>query len=339
MCPGFNMRMDLLLVLFLVLWDGRAALIRAEEVSKAVEGGNITVGCTFSFSGTKKIFCKNDCNKEDILVETSGNSGSSGRYSIKYEGKSGLTSDVMYVTITNVTSSDSGRYRCVLDRWTFDSKHEFRIKVTKGTTTLNPINTLKPSDIPSSFTVKTSAHMPSFTSVSTTELSVNQAPVSSEQSTPAPSAAPSATGAPLYVGLSLVVILILFSVALLVMCWNKRTNKPKEPPMNTVYALPETNRLYEEISDYTVQSTPRPVKVSTVYTSASFNKSAGDRTSEIYSLATEPSEQNQVESPTSVVHYSDVDFSNSSAPLCPTDQQQAISTENNLYSTASLPQL
>lgn len=46
----------------------------------AAEGGHITARCTF-FSGRKKIFSKNHCNKKDILLEISGNRGLNSRSS------------------------------------------------------------------------------------------------------------------------------------------------------------------------------------------------------------------------------------------------------------------
>ena len=78
--------------------------VRAES-----EGGSVTYGCFATVNGRRTFFCKGECKKEDILVETEGNRAQSGRYSIEYiEGSAyGL-----YVTITQLKKSDSGRYKC-----------------------------------------------------------------------------------------------------------------------------------------------------------------------------------------------------------------------------------
>lgn len=57
-----------------------------------------------------KFFCKDECKKEeDVLIETDGNRAQSGRYSLEY--KEGSTFGLS-VTITQVTKSDTGHYRC-----------------------------------------------------------------------------------------------------------------------------------------------------------------------------------------------------------------------------------
>ncbi|XP_038577610.1 uncharacterized protein LOC119905013 isoform X3 [Micropterus salmoides] len=95
-------------------------------------GGNIVVGCSFIFSGSRKYFCKEECKEKDILVETTGFTAERGRYSIRYTERS-LTDVSVYVSITQLTKSDSGRYRCCLDRRLLpDSYRGFEIIVTDG---------------------------------------------------------------------------------------------------------------------------------------------------------------------------------------------------------------
>lgn len=74
-------------------------------------GSSLTVACSFKFSGTEKYFCKGECGEEEnILLYTDGVRAESGRYSIGHEKSK--SSEVFYVTIKNLTRSDSGRYRC-----------------------------------------------------------------------------------------------------------------------------------------------------------------------------------------------------------------------------------
>ncbi|XP_038577617.1 polymeric immunoglobulin receptor-like [Micropterus salmoides] len=87
-------------------------------------GGNIVVGCSFIFCGSRKYFCKEECGEKDILVETTGFTAERGRYSIKNMGQ------MMYVSITQLIKSDSGRYRCGLEQCVPpDSYREFEIIV------------------------------------------------------------------------------------------------------------------------------------------------------------------------------------------------------------------
>uniref|UniRef100_A0A8P4GIH2 Immunoglobulin V-set domain-containing protein n=1 Tax=Dicentrarchus labrax TaxID=13489 RepID=A0A8P4GIH2_DICLA len=90
---------------------------------------------TFSFKLLvlhRKYFCKDDCKEEDILVETTGFRGQKGRYKIRYI-KGFSTGGFVFVRITQLTQSDSGQYRCGLDRPSSqDPYQEFRIIVTDG---------------------------------------------------------------------------------------------------------------------------------------------------------------------------------------------------------------
>ncbi|XP_030280212.1 hepatitis A virus cellular receptor 1 homolog [Sparus aurata] len=142
------------LVCFFVLslQDGNTGLINAETIITGMEGGNITHECYFSFTfhDKWKIFCKEECEEQDILVKTTDNRAQSGRYSIKYDGTGGLSA-VLYVSITNLTKSDSGRYTCRLDGGYLANK-EFEIRVEDEPT--RPLTTRPPS-VPSTSTPTT----------------------------------------------------------------------------------------------------------------------------------------------------------------------------------------
>ncbi|XP_022619626.1 polymeric immunoglobulin receptor-like [Seriola dumerili] len=100
--------LTLICCFFLSLQDGSAA-----PVYSGTEGGDVTVQCSFSLSRQKKVFCKNQCKEEDILIETTNNRAQSGRYSMEYKEGS-LNGGDLFVTITQLTKSDSGRYWCRL---------------------------------------------------------------------------------------------------------------------------------------------------------------------------------------------------------------------------------
>ncbi|KAF1391061.1 hypothetical protein PFLUV_G00064680 [Perca fluviatilis] len=103
------------------------------KIFHKTSGDNVVVACNFSVYGDNRLyFCKERCEDKDILVETSDLSAQRDRYSIEYVGRS--PSEVfVYVTISQLTRSDSGLYRCGLERpFSPDHYHEFRINVTDG---------------------------------------------------------------------------------------------------------------------------------------------------------------------------------------------------------------
>ncbi|XP_039878520.1 uncharacterized protein LOC120727968 [Simochromis diagramma] len=101
--------------IFLYLQDGNTGLANAETpVYEGVEGGNITVECKFYLLGSKMLFCKDKCEKANVLIETTDHTAQSGRYSIKYE-KNYFSKDIVHASITQLNKSDSGWYSCTLD--------------------------------------------------------------------------------------------------------------------------------------------------------------------------------------------------------------------------------
>ncbi|XP_028265001.1 polymeric immunoglobulin receptor-like isoform X2 [Parambassis ranga] len=107
-----------------------APAVHAVFLYTGPEGGNGTLDCSF-VSGSTKFFCKNDCKgKEDVLIKTDGSTAQNGRYSIKYsDSSSGRGS--LHVTITHLTQSDSGLYRCGLGRGlVLESYTDFEVRVS-----------------------------------------------------------------------------------------------------------------------------------------------------------------------------------------------------------------
>ncbi|XP_032364223.1 CMRF35-like molecule 5 [Etheostoma spectabile] len=130
-----NVGQSLICFFFLTLQDGKIGLINAKIIKRTgTEGGNITVGCSFTFSGYKRIFCKDKCKKGDILIETEEDTAQRGRYSITYkEGFFPKSNTFVYVSIRNLTQSDSGRYWCGLKRsLSFPSYDEIELRVPEG---------------------------------------------------------------------------------------------------------------------------------------------------------------------------------------------------------------
>ncbi|XP_028264928.1 CMRF35-like molecule 9 isoform X1 [Parambassis ranga] len=167
--------------LLTALQDGNTGRVSA-KTHTGQEGGDITVRCDFTFSGKRRLFCKGRCEEGNILIDTREDTAQSGRYSVRYKKNSVLSSDFLYVSITKLQKSDSGQYRCGLER-TFspDSYHDFEIVVTEAPTTSEPSSTLNPfptsTFLPSAAaTTQRSGRSSSSPSSSTSETSMNEEP-------------------------------------------------------------------------------------------------------------------------------------------------------------------
>ncbi|XP_028264913.1 flocculation protein FLO11-like isoform X2 [Parambassis ranga] len=231
----------------LALQDGNTGRVSA-KVHTGQEGGNITVGCDFTFSGKRRLFCKGRCEEGNILIDTREDTAQRDRYSVQYKENSVLSSDVLYVSITKLQKSDSGQYSCGLGRTVLpDSYHDFEIVVTEAPTTSEPSSTLNPfptstflpsaaattqhsgrsSSSPSSSTLNpfsTSTFLPSASAAATTTTTQ-----SSGRSSSSPSSSTSETSiisvpaktpdrTLLCVALILVALIVTLSVALLFFC-------------------------------------------------------------------------------------------------------------------------
>ncbi|XP_047196179.1 polymeric immunoglobulin receptor [Hippoglossus stenolepis] len=164
-------------------------------------GGDVTVECVFTNPGGRKYFCREECGgKMNVLVTTRGDEERNGRYSIEYLTGSGK--GFLFVTITQLIRSDSGRYRCSVG-----SDRDFEVIVTDDSTTTSPSSS-------SSFT-RSSA------SPETTNQSLVQTPETTGGDTSF-----STKNLILTVGLTLVVMVVLLSGAALMFC-RKRSNRPR----------------------------------------------------------------------------------------------------------------
>ncbi|KAJ4934052.1 hypothetical protein JOQ06_006859 [Pogonophryne albipinna] len=116
-----------------------AKLVGAEKTTDARTGGNIVVECSFPHIETNMYFCKEEC-EGDILVETTSDTFTKkDRYSIRH-----VTGGFVFVSIEQLTQSDSGWYRCGLDGPdSKDRNQRFRLNVTDALTT-SPKTTEQP---------------------------------------------------------------------------------------------------------------------------------------------------------------------------------------------------
>ncbi|KAM7405299.1 hypothetical protein PAMP_012572 [Pampus punctatissimus] len=288
--------------LFDPYWEFKIIVTDEISIFTKTEGENITVICPFTNTGRRTYFCKDECKDKDILVKTNEVKAQRGRYSI--ENKNTPQGTRLHVTITQLTKSDSGLYRCGLEkRFFFDPYVEFKIivrdapSISKSNLTLRPfITSVQPASTPTATTPRRS-----FTPSSSSTETTNQP---EEQQTETPTAGGS--GVLLYVRLTLFIMLILISVPALIL-WKKRATKPKEYPVETVYADDtEATQVYDEIREDDRQSRSPPVQISSIYT-VRYTKPSDDNS---FITATAPCHLNKTEDDSSELTYSQVHDSN-----------------------------
>ncbi|XP_039460084.1 polymeric immunoglobulin receptor-like [Oreochromis aureus] len=91
------------------LFDKNTHLINAQtNLYTKVEGEDFRFELdTEVTAGSRKYICRNDSEKEDILIETTENRAESGRYIIRYD----ISDKKVRAVIKELTQSDSGRYK------------------------------------------------------------------------------------------------------------------------------------------------------------------------------------------------------------------------------------
>ncbi|XP_043980190.1 natural cytotoxicity triggering receptor 2-like isoform X2 [Gambusia affinis] len=182
--------LTLICLLFLTLQDGETVGIYAEK-----EGGSINVTCEFDYYGDKRFLCKETCEGENILIESTEDRDENERFSIRYERRNIFSSDFLHVSITDLKPSDSGRYWCRSDE-TYDG------------TLYDDFNLV----IEASITTTTTSRR---TTATTT------------------AAAATTQGLQLYLVLSSVVKIILLSTSLVIFCRKRKAMKSKDSAVGT----------------------------------------------------------------------------------------------------------
>ncbi|XP_055020347.1 uncharacterized protein LOC129411973 isoform X3 [Boleophthalmus pectinirostris] len=152
--------------------------------------------------------------KRNILVETTGRRAEKDRYSLQFDE----WTNIMTVGIKKVQLSDSGQYKCKLERTGPDGHETFQISVLKVRPTQRPGPSPDPGFDPDPD--PSPSLNPNSTIRPEHELQ-SEAPHRSSQ-----------TGSVLYIGVTLAVILMIFSVVLLIFYCKKKENKPTEFAVN-----------------------------------------------------------------------------------------------------------
>ncbi|XP_054912812.1 uncharacterized protein LOC129377105 [Poeciliopsis prolifica] len=197
-----RMKVCLICLFFLTaLQDGETVRTFYRE-----EGGSITVTCKFRYSGEKRFLCKETCEGKNILIETTKDGDERGRFRIRYEGRGFTESDFLHVSIRDLKPSDSGRYRCRLeDTWRGIQYDDFDLVVTEDSP--------EPKWTPKPFIGST------FLPTSTQSFSPSPSEVNKLSEKPA-----AASDLLLYVGLVLVLVVLIVSLAAALLIFIRRKN-------------------------------------------------------------------------------------------------------------------
>ncbi|XP_035998720.1 uncharacterized protein LOC118564515 [Fundulus heteroclitus] len=210
-------RNALLFVFAAGLQDGELGPVQAATY-REMEGKNISVSCSFFLAGSTMYFCKKDCSRKNILVETTENRAQSGRYSIEFNKRG--ASYVVVVSITELKRSDSGWYRCALGI-TGILHEDFEIVVNDAS---EPTSL---SSSPSSSSSETSQPDRSATTSASEPTSLSSSPSASSSETSQPDKSATTSGLQLYIALTLVIKIILLSIPLVIFCRKRRIAKQK----------------------------------------------------------------------------------------------------------------
>ncbi|KAK7907639.1 hypothetical protein WMY93_016251 [Mugilogobius chulae] len=95
-----------------MLWTGQGTADRIVPVFRRLEGDTLDLCLPYRdrFDERKKMLCKKDCAKENILATFYVSPWNWGKYSLYDEWINYPPMNILCVTISNLTRSDSGRY-------------------------------------------------------------------------------------------------------------------------------------------------------------------------------------------------------------------------------------
>ncbi|KAM4571158.1 uncharacterized protein V3H82_010854 isoform 2-T2 [Fundulus diaphanus] len=268
-------------------------------------GSSLTVACSFGSSGRTKSFSRGEPGEEEVLVKTDGVRGEGGRYSLEYDEQP--SGGVLLVTITQLTQSDSGRYRCKMDRTVLpDLYRDFHVTfraVDPSVSTPPPRTSISSSS---------GSYTPSVSS-ETTDLSV----LTQWSTTTSQDAANRGSAEVLrFVALTLVIIIILLSVALLVCC-RKRSEKHHTALLVQTENATESYRIKEDVREEDQQWRSADVEIYVAYRETTTTKPTEAETSQSCSSATATTSQHQAEDDWNKVIYAEVKFSNKKTASAP----------------------
>ncbi|XP_016521795.1 uncharacterized protein LOC103130976 [Poecilia formosa] len=202
----------------------------AVRTARRKEGQNIRFGCKALIAGRTKYFCKDTC-REKILVSTTGYRALRGRYGIDYQAFPDGTA-IMNVSIRNLKISDSGRYRCLLEKPGVRLQYsDFDLIVTGASNTSDSNSTL------GNFTSIFLSSTPVTTTAATLTQNLTSIIPKTVKQTRTTVKPKDETDQLLYVGLSLAILIILLATALLIYCRRKNLHQQKGLQLYLVLTL------------------------------------------------------------------------------------------------------
>ncbi|KAM4571167.1 uncharacterized protein V3H82_010855 isoform 5-T5 [Fundulus diaphanus] len=303
-------------------------------------GEELEIICYNLSPGPWKIFCRETCEGEDVLVNMTDKKAASGRNSAEFFERQGFFN--LSVKISNLTQSDSGRYRCglvnsvsklvkfkaiVVEALLDGNKdHHFSKEAGSSLTVACSFGSsgrtgmfCKGGFDQSTTTTTTSRSFSSSFTHATTRQSFSSSsagftPSGSSETTKHPALGleeKSSSDVLLLVGLTLAFILIVLAVALLVFC-RKRSERQRKDPFVKSENTPATTT---EVRNN--ENTSAAVQISTIYSYASYCTTAGAEGNDIYSLVTAVPPQNNAEDDLSKPTYAQLSFPNRSSDSPP----------------------
>ncbi|XP_016398977.1 CMRF35-like molecule 3 [Sinocyclocheilus rhinocerous] len=250
-------------------------------------GERADIRCTYEsgYESNPKYLCKGECKfgSRNIIVK-SGSPAKDQRFSLSDD----TTARVFTVTITNLRTQDEGQYWCGVDRTLTDDYSEILLLVKQDNKT-TAISTTSPfTATPSYFS--TAETNPQSSSI--TEITERKETITDQHNSSAGDVLH--TGSVIYISVGLVIVLVIFLMALTVLCRKRSKKSPRVtqselPQQVSVVLLPLNENTAEDI-DFNDHKYEEIIKlqhknkdITTVYTTA-------DRLDDpmIYSTADKP---------------------------------------------------
>ncbi|XP_047463119.1 polymeric immunoglobulin receptor-like [Mugil cephalus] len=122
-------RMNLHQLLFFCFLPGAMC---SRPIFTKTEGESLSFGCSFNASRGSRFFTKKEFSEQRVLIKTSDTTDSNGRYHIGYN------TGIFYVSISQLSKSDSGHYCCGLGNSSSpELLREFELRVTEAMCEVN----------------------------------------------------------------------------------------------------------------------------------------------------------------------------------------------------------
>ncbi|XP_016361968.1 CMRF35-like molecule 5 isoform X1 [Sinocyclocheilus anshuiensis] len=312
----------------LLVCSSICTVVAGAHVVTGHRGGRANIRCPYEsgYESNPKYFCKGECKfGNKVIMVKSGSPAKDQRFSLSDD----MTARVFTVTITDLRTEDAGQYWCAVERTLPDVYSEILLLVKQDDKT-TAISTTSPFTATLSYFSTTEPNAQS-SSITITE---RKETITDQHNSSADSV--------IYISVGLVIVLVIFLMALTVLCRKRSRKSPRVTQSGhsqqvSVVLLPLNENTAEDIdfNDYKYEEINKlqhkNKDITTVYTTA-------DRLDDpmIYSTADKPEVStiySTADKPDDSIIYSTADKPDDSMIYSTADKPE----DSMIYSTADKP--